>query len=248
MTDVERNSNHECRVPYDGSENQNLHKISECVLESMNVSYGGDRYKAYEGGRPVVTNLSLNFKTLAKRPKFSVLDVSSSINYLGLKSIHWRTALFNVLKDPAMRLGSAFQKVNFLRDLKNDHEQLERSYFPNVDMNAFDEDSKQAIINEIEAEVNHDVIAFLTSVAEFVGPSSRFVHLGLTSTDVVDTALCLLLQDAGRILLEDIDELMPALEKLAKEHKHTLCSQQVITSRRLPISSLGTTQLLSLAA
>ena len=60
--------------------------------------------------------------------------------------------LFNVLKDPAMRLGSAFQKVNFLRDLKNDHEQLERSYFPNVDMNAFDEDSKQAIINEIEAD------------------------------------------------------------------------------------------------
>ena len=49
---------------YDGSENQNLHKISECVLESMNVSYGGDRYKAYEGGRPVVTNMTLNFKEL----------------------------------------------------------------------------------------------------------------------------------------------------------------------------------------
>lgn len=60
--------------------------------------------------------------------------------------------LFNTLKDSAMRLGSAFQKVNFLRDLKTDHEQLERSYFPNVDMNAFDEDSKQAIINEIEAD------------------------------------------------------------------------------------------------
>lgn len=62
--------------------------------------------------------------------------------------------LFNTLKDSAMRLGSAFQKVNFLRDLKTDHEQLERSYFPNVDMNAFDEDSKQAIINEIEADFN----------------------------------------------------------------------------------------------
>jgi phytoene/squalene synthetase len=62
--------------------------------------------------------------------------------------------LYNTLKDSAMRLGSAFQKVNFLRDLKTDHEQLERSYFPNVDMNAFDEDSKQAIINEIEADFN----------------------------------------------------------------------------------------------
>lgn len=60
--------------------------------------------------------------------------------------------LFDSLKDSAMRLGSAFQKVNFLRDLKTDHELLERSYFPNVDMNAFDEDSKQAIINEIEAD------------------------------------------------------------------------------------------------
>ena len=60
--------------------------------------------------------------------------------------------LFKSLKDSAMHLGSAFQKVNFLRDLKADHEHLERSYFPNVDMNAFDEDSKQAIIKEIEAD------------------------------------------------------------------------------------------------
>ncbi len=59
---------------------------------------------------------------------------------------------FNTLKDAAMRLGSAFQKVNFLRDLKADHEHLERSYFPNVDMNAFDEHSKQTIIEEIEAD------------------------------------------------------------------------------------------------
>ena len=49
---------------YDGNPNKNLHRISECVLESMNISYGGDRYKAYEGGRPVVTNMTLNFKEL----------------------------------------------------------------------------------------------------------------------------------------------------------------------------------------
>ena len=49
---------------YAGQSNQNLHKIGECVLETMSVSYGGDRYKAYDNGMPVVTNLSLNFKEL----------------------------------------------------------------------------------------------------------------------------------------------------------------------------------------
>lgn len=62
------------------------------------------------------------------------------------------TALFNELKSSAMGLGSAFQKVNFLRDLKADHDQLERTYFPNIDMRDFSEDSKQLIIEEIEAD------------------------------------------------------------------------------------------------
>ena len=61
-------------------------------------------------------------------------------------------ALFNQLKSSAMALGSAFQKVNFLRDLKADHDQLERTYFPNVDLTAFDEASKQAIIDEIDRD------------------------------------------------------------------------------------------------
>lgn len=59
-------------------------------------------------------------------------------------------ARFDALKNAAMRLGSAFQKVNFLRDLKADHEHLERTYFPNVDLNHFDETSKKTIIKEIE--------------------------------------------------------------------------------------------------
>lgn len=80
-----------------------------------------------------------------------------------------------------------------------------------------------ARIKEIEAEVNHDVIAFLTNVAEYVGEPSRFVHLGLTSSDVGDTALCLLIQDAGNILLKDIYELMQALKVQAEAHKFTLC-------------------------
>lgn len=60
--------------------------------------------------------------------------------------------LFNELKSSAMALGSAFQKVNFLRDLKNDYEQLERSYFPNVNLRELDESSKQKIITEIETD------------------------------------------------------------------------------------------------
>ena len=61
-------------------------------------------------------------------------------------------SLFDSLKDAAMALGSAFQKVNFLRDLKADFDHLGRTYFPNVDMNCFDEDSKQLIISEIETD------------------------------------------------------------------------------------------------
>ena len=59
-------------------------------------------------------------------------------------------------------------------------------------------------IDEIEAEIHHDVIAFLTAVAEKVGPASRLIHMGLTSSDVVDTAFSMLIQDAGQILLKDI--------------------------------------------
>ncbi len=60
----------------------------------------------------------------------------------------------NELKDAAMRLGSAFQKVNFLRDLKDDYEVLNRSYFPNIDLGELDASSKQLIIDEIESDFN----------------------------------------------------------------------------------------------
>ena len=60
---------------------------------------------------------------------------------------------YNKLKEPAMRLGSAFQKVNFLRDLKDDVELLNRSYFPNVDLKELDNKSKEEIVKEIEADV-----------------------------------------------------------------------------------------------
>ena len=78
-------------------------------------------------------------------------------------------------------------------------------------------------IEEIENEVRHDVIAFLTAVGETVGPESRFIHLGLTSSDVVDTALSYLLKEAGSLLLDGIDRLTDALKKKAFEHKDTVC-------------------------
>jgi len=76
-------------------------------------------------------------------------------------------------------------------------------------------------INEIEKEVKHDVIAFLTSVAEFVGEDARFIHKGLTSSDVLDTAYNLLLKEAGEILIQDLYELKQVLKEQALKYKLT---------------------------
>ncbi|MEO6012455.1 MAG: adenylosuccinate lyase [Devosia sp.] len=79
-----------------------------------------------------------------------------------------------------------------------------------------------ARIDEIEATTKHDVIAFLTHLSEIVGPEARFVHQGMTSSDVLDTTLAVQLARASDILLADIDELLVALKKRAKEHKYTI--------------------------
>ncbi len=76
-------------------------------------------------------------------------------------------------------------------------------------------------IDEIEKVVKHDVIAFLTSVAENVGHESRFIHKGLTSSDIVDTALSLLMKEASDIIISDIKGLMPVLKKQAYKYKDT---------------------------
>jgi adenylosuccinate lyase len=80
-----------------------------------------------------------------------------------------------------------------------------------------------ARIDAIEREVKHDVIAFLTHLAEIVGPEARFVHLGLTSSDVLDTCLSVQLTRAADLLLADFDRLLAALKKRALEHKNTVC-------------------------
>ena len=89
-----------------------------------------------------------------------------------------------------------------------------------VDKNAkFDVDR----INEIEKEIKHDVLAFLTNLAENVGPESRFIHQGMTSSDVIDTCLNIQLKQSGEILLSGLDSLLKSLKARAIEHKTTIC-------------------------
>ena len=97
-------------------------------------------------------------------------------------------------------------------------------------------------INEIEAEVKHDVIAFTTSVAEHVGPASRFFHFGLTSSDVLDTAMALQVRDASAVIFQDIQRLLAVLRKRALEFKTT-----VIVGRTHGIHAEPTTFGLKLA-
>jgi adenylosuccinate lyase len=78
-------------------------------------------------------------------------------------------------------------------------------------------------IDEIEAVVRHDVIAFLSSVAEHVGPASRYIHKGLTSSDVVDTALSLQMREAAGIIIKDIERLMDVLKNQAMKYKGVPC-------------------------
>jgi adenylosuccinate lyase len=78
-------------------------------------------------------------------------------------------------------------------------------------------------IDEIERETKHDVIAFLTNLAEHVGPEARFVHQGMTSSDVLDTCLAVQLARAADLLIADVDGLMATLKRRAHEHKSTPC-------------------------
>ena len=79
-------------------------------------------------------------------------------------------------------------------------------------------------IDEIEKEVNHDVIAFLTNVNENLGEDlAKYMHVGLTSSDVIDTAMALQIQDAGKIIQEDLNNVIVSLKKLAKKHEKTIC-------------------------
>ncbi len=78
-------------------------------------------------------------------------------------------------------------------------------------------------IDEIEREVKHDVIAFLTCVNESLGDLGRYVHVGMTSSDVIDTAFALQIQDSAKIIIKDLEDVISSLKNLANEHKNTIC-------------------------
>ena len=78
-------------------------------------------------------------------------------------------------------------------------------------------------IDEIEAEIKHDVLAFLTNISESVGPEARFIHQGMTSSDVLDTCLNVQLKRAGELLLRDMDLLLSSIKSQALKHKKTIC-------------------------
>jgi adenylosuccinate lyase len=88
-----------------------------------------------------------------------------------------------------------------------------------IRLNAKFEESR---IKEIEKEVKHDVIAFLTNINEYVGDSGRYIHVGMTSSDVLDTGLSLQLKDSCELLLEEIEKLENEVRSLARQHKNTL--------------------------
>ncbi|MDR1168250.1 MAG: adenylosuccinate lyase [Heliobacteriaceae bacterium] len=78
-------------------------------------------------------------------------------------------------------------------------------------------------IDEIEAEVQHDVIAFLTSVNESLGGLAKYMHVGMTSSDVIDTAFALQIRDSAKIIIKDLDEVIATVRALAQKHRQTIC-------------------------
>ena len=80
-----------------------------------------------------------------------------------------------------------------------------------------------ARINEIEKTTDHDIIAFLTNLEENIGEDSKYIHKGLTSSDVKDTAYCVMMRDAAAIILDDLQEFRTVLRRRANEFRHTPC-------------------------
>lgn len=101
----------------------------------------------------------------------------------------------------------------------------QKGFFPKEDVDKLAQkacfDLKR--IDEIEAEVRHDVIAFLTCVNESLGGLAKYMHVGMTSSDVIDTAFALQIQDSGKIIIKDLEETIQTLKELATKHKNTVC-------------------------
>lgn len=102
---------------------------------------------------------------------------------------------------------------------------VEHGDFPEEDIKKLKQLAKFDInrIDEIEKEVRHDVIAFLTNVNENLGDYAKYMHVGMTSSDVIDTAFALQIQDSGKIILDDLNKAISAVKNLADKHKNTVC-------------------------
>jgi len=103
---------------------------------------------------------------------------------------------------------------------KEDYEILKEKLMPYMEKGFTPEDVKR--VEEIEKETKHDVIAFLTYLAEIAGPSARFLHLGMTSSDMLDTAMAVRLKRAMEIILEDLEEVLKTLKEKAFQYKDTV--------------------------
>ncbi|HPA72260.1 MAG TPA: lyase family protein, partial [Spirochaetota bacterium] len=103
--------------------------------------------------------------------------------------------------------------------------QAEAGLIPAADLAAIKEKAGFDVdrILEIENQVHHDVIAFLTAVGERVGPASRYIHYGLTSSDIGDTALSIQMRQSGEVLLKGLDRLVAALKAKALAYRDTPC-------------------------
>ncbi|MDI3503312.1 MAG: adenylosuccinate lyase [Candidatus Cloacimonadota bacterium] len=101
----------------------------------------------------------------------------------------------------------------------------EMGIIPSADFQAINDkaDFDEERIAEIEAVTRHDMIAFLTNVGEYVGPAARWIHYGMTSSDVLDTATALQLKQAGELIFSELYRLAETLKLKAREHRHTLC-------------------------
>lgn len=97
--------------------------------------------------------------------------------------------------------------------------------FPKKDIKELKQKASFSVerIDEIEAEVRHDVIAFLTCVNESLGDLAKYMHVGMTSSDVIDTAFALQIQDSGKIILKDLEDTIKSLKELANKHRNTVC-------------------------
>ena len=102
---------------------------------------------------------------------------------------------------------------------------VEKGDFPSGDIEQLKKLAKFDLkrIDEIEQEVRHDVIAFLTNVNENLGEYAKYMHVGMTSSDVIDTAFALQIQDSGKIILKDLECVIESVKNLAEQHKNTVC-------------------------